>query len=274
MQNKILIFLIAIGVAFIFCGTASATTTQPNHLNNVKTVKLTTSNQFSPAIDGNITWVQADSKGFSIYYKNLATGYKTKIYSSKQFINNLDISGTRVVWEQYDSNNKSSIYYKNVATGASGKVMPSSLNQNNAKISGTRIVWVQEMASGQGAIYERNLASNFIGKLYASPYDQASPNISGTNVVWQQTLSSGQSLVYMKNLLKGHPTKISTTTSFQVFPDISGSRIVWTQIDDSGVVTLQKFSNRIYIKTYNNYKYYIYGINRWYTSSMDGYRLY
>ncbi|MDD3984931.1 MAG: hypothetical protein PHY59_03365 [Methanobacterium sp.] len=125
----------------------------------------------SAHIDGNkITWIQKDSTGFSIYYKNLATGYKTKIYSSKQLISNQDISGSRVVWEQYDINNKSTIYYKNLATGTSGKVMHSSLNQNNAKISGTRIVWVQEMVSGEGAIYERNLASNFIGKLYASPY--------------------------------------------------------------------------------------------------------
>jgi hypothetical protein len=36
MQNKILILLITIMVAFIFCGAASAATTQPNHLNNVK----------------------------------------------------------------------------------------------------------------------------------------------------------------------------------------------------------------------------------------------
>jgi Tol biopolymer transport system component len=81
-------------------------------------------------MDGNrIIWVQTDSRGSSIYYKDLATGYKTKIYSSKQIIKSPDISGTIVVWEQYDSNNKSTIYYKNLATGASGEVMHSLLNQ-------------------------------------------------------------------------------------------------------------------------------------------------
>ena len=123
MKSKILILLITLGVAFIFCGAASAATTQTSHLSTIKVVKSTaTADQVNPAIDGSrITWVQTDSSGFSIYYKNLATGFKSKVCSSKQILDNPDISGTRVVWEQYDSSNKSSIFYKNLATGAGGK---------------------------------------------------------------------------------------------------------------------------------------------------------
>ena len=119
MQSKILILLITLGVAFIFCGAASAATTQTSHVSTVKVVKSAAAvDQFKPAIDGNrITWVQTDSSGFSIYYKNLATGFKSKVCSSKQLLYNPDISGTRVVWEQYDSSNRSSIFYKNLATG-------------------------------------------------------------------------------------------------------------------------------------------------------------
>jgi beta propeller repeat protein len=56
-----------------------------------------------------------------VYCKNLATGEYGKVLTTTE--NQLDpaISGTRVVWQQYNGNNWI-IYCKNLATGVFGKV--------------------------------------------------------------------------------------------------------------------------------------------------------
>jgi hypothetical protein len=85
MQKKIIIILMTLVVAFIFCGPASAATVTGNNT-TVTTHTSSPTGQFDPAIDCNrIVWVQGDSYGHTaVYYKNLATSTTGKVLSSTQ----------------------------------------------------------------------------------------------------------------------------------------------------------------------------------------------
>ena len=147
MKKFLIIFVILFVSAFVLCGAVSAADVKTSNINTVKmsNVGITYYDQDEPAIDGNRTvWSQEDSSGNSnIYYKNIATGSIRKVMPSTEYQYNPDISGTRVVWQQYGV-----VYVKNIATGACAIVKPSGQRQINPAISGNIVVWEQLDSGG------------------------------------------------------------------------------------------------------------------------------
>lgn len=219
MHGKTFVFLAVIAVAIILCGAASAATVKTSNINNAKinNVGSTDQNQHGPAADGSrVVWIQTDSTGKStIYYKNLAIGTKIKVKESSQSIANLDISGTRVVWEQ-NVGAHSCIYVKNVATGAYGKVQNSNTYQKDPAISANRIVWQQG-----GAVYVKNIFTGAYGKVRPSTQFQGSPDIDGKRIVWVQN-----SFVYVINVATKKYGKVALAGD-QVEPKILGTKVLW-----------------------------------------------
>lgn len=216
-----MILILALFAAFIFCGAASAATMKTSDTNMVKIHKVGCydNGQYDPAIDGTrVVWIQTDSSGKSIYYKNLAFGDKIKVYQTDNEISDLDISGTRVVWEQKDCTH-SAIYIKNVATGALRELQKSDDNQCNPAISGKRVVWEEDCS-----VYLKNIVTGAYAKVHKSCSSQCDPDIDGTRVVWQQD-NKDHSNVYIKNVATGKFGKFFATDNAE--PKIFGNKLLW-----------------------------------------------
>ena len=240
-QNKILIIFI-ITLVFIFCGAASAATVKTNQVN---TAKITNNgsmldNGGDGAIDGKrIVWKRID--GYyaeydeKIIYKNLETGKEIIIKNSTGNPHkNADISGTRVVWSQQNSENQYCIYIKNLETGYSGKIFTTTENQKHARISNTRVVWQQEISRNKWAIYYKNLLTGSIRKVKVSTKNQYNPYIYGSRIVWTQDDSVGHSVIYIKNLVTGYCGRVYQTKQNQDSACVSDKYIVWQQANSLG----------------------------------------
>jgi hypothetical protein len=81
VQRKILILLITLVVAFVFCGAASAATVKTNHVNAVKISKV---QQNEPVTGDSVVWTQYNGTKSSIYYKNIKTGDYGKVLPTSQ----------------------------------------------------------------------------------------------------------------------------------------------------------------------------------------------
>jgi hypothetical protein len=70
MERKILVLLLSLGLAVIFCGVCSAATVQNNHMKTFKMVDagLASNYQENPVISGsNVVWEEITTSGYSLY---------------------------------------------------------------------------------------------------------------------------------------------------------------------------------------------------------------
>lgn len=247
MKNKVVLLLFTLVAAFILCGAASAATLKNSHTNIVK-IKHSgtpTYDQWEPKIDGTrVVWTQTDASGkWTIYYKNLAVGKTIKIKQSSNYISFIDISGTRIVWEE-DAGPEINIFYKNVATGTSGKVCPSKSAQYFPAISGTRIVWEQD-----GVIYFKNIATNSFGRVFKSKESQSFPDISGTRIVWEQWDKNDNTSVYYKNIATGKAAKIASVGINSEPKMIGRNMVLWVLHKiNGGTYTFPTYDTTVYLK--------------------------
>lgn len=146
-----------------------------------------------------VAWCDFKDSGSYIYVKNIATRITGRLGTGE--VSNPDISGTKVVWQQYDSKTeKWVVYVKNLATGASGRVTSSG---GTPKISGNRVVWEIQQGS-YVVLYAKNLATNTVVKVNQQWGGQFgfSPVISGDRVVWQDW-KPYLFAVFVKNVVTG-----------------------------------------------------------------------
>lgn len=188
-------------------------------------VRTTTTKQWNPKISGSrVIWQEGGNYGpYSLYVKNLATGVISKVTSSSDR-DNIDISGTRVIWE---FNNH--LYLKNLATGSSGIVTSGSIF--NPAISGVRVVWTDDSFN---RVYVKNIQTGATGSIYS--YEARNADISGDIIVWQYFQSNPNTSIYWKNIATGAGGKLSDGMS----PKISGNWVVWQVQSGSYLVIYAK----------------------------------
>lgn len=185
-----------------------------------------------PDISGGIiVWESWYTPG-AIMYLDLYNGKKGLVVYGKN-IHYPQISGSRVVWQQY-SNHVWNIWAKNLANNNIAKVSPSSKFQFNPQISGTRVIWAQNLGTYKDGIYYRNLVTGKTLPVWPfSGMTQFNQVISDGLIAWSQSvvhnpdLDVGSYILY-RNLLTGVKGIIN---GFD--PSISGVRIAFVALDPS-----------------------------------------
>lgn len=225
--------LAAFIVAFILCGADSAATVKTNHVNTAK-INVGTSivYQEHPDISGTrVVWQQWNptTHKYSVWIKNIASGYKGRVMTTSQNQFYPKISGTWVVWKQVDSQGFSSIFCKNVKTGYAAKVAPSTANQYDPDISGGLIVWRELKKFPEPPnIHYKNIFTGKTDYVSFSDHAQIYPAVSGNRVVWMQDTGVHYA-IYVKNIESGNMQMVLPLIGWQWYPAISGTRIVWDQ---------------------------------------------
>ncbi len=101
-----------------------------------------------------VVWV--DSSDQRIHVHEFASGETTIIANSDPAsLGELDMSGTRIVWEDVRNGN-SDIYWYDVATGEERRLTSDMSKQTAPAIDGNRVVWA-DARSGNGDIYATNV---------------------------------------------------------------------------------------------------------------------
>ncbi len=135
-----------------------------------------------------------------------------------------DVSGDRIVWDDYRNGN-SDIYMYDISTEIETRITTNTANQYGPAISGDRIAWM-DYRNGPRDIYMYDISTGIETRITTNTADKYTPAISGDRIVWHD-YRNGNWDIYMYDISTEIETRITTNTADQYGPAISGDRIVW-----------------------------------------------
>jgi len=195
---------------------------------NMITVLDEDSYNFKPSISGeNVTWTIIDSNSryqMMFWDGNSTTQVTSYIPDNDILVRYSAISGTNVVWEEYDvaagSVTHIMLWDGNTITQISGD------GCHNPAISGTNVAYKEWV----GPSYKANLIfwdGNTPSQLGENSDSRYQPAISGTNVTWQEYDSNDNTQIMFWD---GDTTTQLSSGNFNCREQqISGTNVVWTK---------------------------------------------
>lgn len=252
MQQKIIVLLAALVVAFMFAGAASAAS--PVTANQVSAT-VPTGDQSAPQVSASgprIVWVQQDATTLlnNVWVKNTATGNTAVVNAMPTNQAAPDISGTYVVWQQMNTaTGFQNIFVRNIATNGFGALDPRHHTQANARLgfnqSATIAVWQQEIGGigSDNKIFTKKVgAAGVQGDLiHWTAGDQITPDVDRNTVVWADDSGNGWYNTFFYDLESNTHAFVNPFAADQLNPKISGHNIVYVM--DNGVDDMVYLSN-------------------------------
>jgi hypothetical protein len=173
----------------------------------------TDSRALTAQISGNnVAWLEGrpqDSLTRLMHY-NIATQTTQQLIGFSSVINDLQISGNDVVWDQRTGSGASTseIFHFNLVTGVATRLTTNSIPDYYPQVSSGNVVWQTFDTEATSEVFRRNLATGVNERLTNNSESDRTPEISGTNVVWQEGFAgSAVNNVYHRDLANGITTR-------------------------------------------------------------------
>ncbi|MDP2939726.1 MAG: hypothetical protein Q8O13_06600 [Candidatus Omnitrophota bacterium] len=146
-----------------------------------------------------------------------------------------DISGDRIVWEDYRNGN-SDIYLYDLLTNEERRITTHPAAQWYPAISGDRIVWM-DLRNGNYDIYLYDLSTHTEQQITTNPADQRYPAISGNRIVWQDYRSGNWDIyLYLINQVENPSFEVDAGVDF--YPLWDGDDVIANNLKPDGWRTL------------------------------------
>jgi hypothetical protein len=164
---------------------------------------------------------------------NIATQTTQQLIGFSSVINDLQISGNDVVWDQRTGSGASTseIFHFNLVTGVATRLTTNSIPDYYPQVSSGNVVWQTFDTEATSEVFRRNLATGVNERLTNNSESDRTPEISGTNVVWQEGFAgSAVNNVYHRDLANGITTPLTHATTYPEshgVPKVSGSHVMW-----------------------------------------------
>jgi len=154
----------------------------------------------------------------------LAVSWKvTQVTDNDDYDCNPQISGSNVVWEGEDGNDREIFFWDGDPTSEPINISDNSYDDFSPQISGSNVVWEGEDVSvGDQEIFFWD--GTTITQVTDNSYDDYNPQISGSNVVWQGSDDSDYEIFFWDGTTI---TKVTNNNYNDSSPRISGSNVVW-----------------------------------------------
>ncbi|MHC4221216.1 MAG: hypothetical protein ACYST9_02245 [Planctomycetota bacterium] len=183
------------------------------------------SHKENPAVDGNIV-VWEDYRLISgIYGYNLETEIEFPVYTTSASIDDLDISGEKVAWQEWRNGNND-IYGYNLETETEFPICTDANHQYSPSIDGNIVVWA-DSRNGNSDIYAYDINTTTEFPICIDSAGQGSPEISNNIVVWTD-VRNGNYDIYGYNLDTQTEFPICIDDVDIMSPIISGNYVVWS----------------------------------------------
>lgn len=163
-----------------------------------------------------------------VYLYEFAKASEKPITQSGSWKSNLDIAGTKVVWED-SRNGTPDVYCYDLTTGTETNVTGTSYGKNPA-VSGSKVAY-ETSRNGNEDVYVYDLVAKTNTLLVANTYAQNEPDISGNLVAYRTVGGSTTWDVCVYDLT----TKAISTLATRMpdpHPSISGTKVVYEAVRD------------------------------------------
>ncbi len=177
-----------------------------------------------------------------IYLCDLATGLERRLTSGPGQHLSPDISGDKVVYEEWPGY----VYLYDLATDTETLLGGEPGWQSEPAVSGNRVVWVDSRHDYEGSgtnheLYVYDIAAKSENRLtHDEGWQQSTPDICGDKVVFVDDRNTNDD-IYLHNLTTHAEKQITTDYDWQWTPKVSGNLVVWGDrrnrlLDQSGHV--------------------------------------
>lgn len=188
-------------------------------------------------IDGNYVvfrhWVTGVTEA-EIFVYNLATGVYTQITDDAFHQTDPAISGTRIVWTQFDSDGFSAIFTANIdGTGVQAIAPAAGVNQIDPAISGNTVVWYEG-----GNIVSVDLSVTLVVKTTVATGADRWPDVNGTKIAYG---SAGN--IFVRD--GATTTQLTSDATTQRRPKVSSTLVAWENLVAPGDTDIGGWDFRI-----------------------------
>jgi beta propeller repeat protein len=177
-------------------------------------------------ISGSRVTYEAFRGNWRVYVFDIKTNTEKRITTDDAIPGAPDISGTKVVWQDFRDGNHE-IYAYDLATGNETRVTNNPGRQTLPRISGNRIVWIDDRNGPlNDDIYLYDLGTETELQVTDAPGTQWFPAVSSGRVVWLDE-RNGNTDIYLYDVATGVETQVTSDPSYQGNVAIAGNRIVY-----------------------------------------------